>query len=143
MINQFREEYSFLSNFAAVNIVYGDITFPSVENYYVAMKTKDNQERLKISKMKPGEAKKYGRTLKIREDWDDIKLEVMMWGVSKKFLQEPYKSKLLATGMENIVEGNYWGDSFWGIDLKQDPNIGENNLGRILMIIRRFLKDEK
>lgn len=141
MILQFRKEYNFLSNFAPVYIKYGDITFPSVEHYYVAMKTKDQEERIKISKMKAGEAKKYGKTLKIRTDWDEIKLYVMSWGVAKKFKQEPFRTKLLATGNENIVEGNYWEDTFWGVDLKQNPNIGENNLGRILMSTRENLKN--
>lgn len=143
MINQFRGEYNWLSNFAAVNIVAGDITFPSVEHYYVAMKTKNHEERLKISKMKAGEAKKYGKTLEIREDWEEIKLDVMIWGVSEKFQQEPFRSKLLATGTQNIQEGNFWSDEFWGVNLKVNPNIGENHLGRIIMAVRTVLNKEK
>lgn len=136
MINSFRGEYSFLSNFAPVSIVYGSITFPSVEHYYVAMKTTDKKERIKISQMKAGEAKKYGRTLEIRPDWEDIKLSVMNWGLVCKFQQEPFKTKLIKTGIENIQEGNFWNDCYWGVDLKQNPNIGENHLGRLLMELR-------
>lgn len=142
MINQFRKEYSWLSNFTEVDIVYDNVTYPSVENFYVAMKTLNDEDRVKISKMSASEVKKYGETLKLRSDWDDIKLDVMCWSLCEKFKQEPFKSKLLATKNENIVEGNYWGDTFWGVDLKQNPNIGENYLGRILMKVREVLKNE-
>lgn len=143
MINHFRKEYAFLSNFTAVNIEYDKVIYPSVENFYVAMKTLDDEIRVQISKMSASEAKKFGKAMKIRPDWDKVKLDVMCWGLCEKFKQEPFKSKLLATKNENIVEGNYWGDTFWGVDLKQNPNVGENYLGRILMKVREVLKNEK
>lgn len=142
MINHFRKEYSWLSNFQSVDIVYDNVTYPSVENFYVAMKTKDKDIREKISKMSANQAKKFGRTLELREDWEKVKLDVMTWGLCEKFKQEPFKTKLLNTGAENIVEGNYWEDTFWGVDLKENPNIGENYLGRLIMTVRKVLKDE-
>jgi predicted NAD-dependent protein-ADP-ribosyltransferase YbiA (DUF1768 family) len=60
-----------------------------------------------------------------------------MYGlVYLKFANHPELLKqLLATGDEELVEGNGWGDRFWG---KVD-DIGENNLGKILMGVRREL----
>lgn len=142
MINHFRKEYSWLSNFQKVKITHKGITYPSVENFYVAMKTNDTKIREDISKMTPSEAKLKGRKLDLRKDWEKVKIDVMTWGLCEKFKQEPFKTKLLNTGDENIVEGNYFGDTFWGVDLKQNPNVGENYLGRILMNIRKVLKLE-
>lgn len=142
MINHFRKEYSWLSNFESVTIEYGDLVFPSVEHFYVAMKTEDELMRYNISLMcgsEAGKVKKIGRTLDIREDWEEIKLDVMEYGLRQKFSQEPFKTKLIETGNQNIQEGNYWNDTFWGVDLKQDPNIGENHLGRLIMKIREEL----
>ncbi len=140
MINHFRKEYSWLSNFTEVSIKYDNIIYPSVENFYVAMKTEDVSIRKQISLMTAAESKKIGRKLIIRKDWEDIKLSVMYYGLNAKFKQEPFKSKLLATGDQNIVEGNYWNDTFWGVDLKQNPNIGENHLGRLIMRVRDLIK---
>lgn len=145
MINNFKKEYSWLSNFAVVTIGYGDLIFSSVELFYIAMKTKDEMKRWNISRADPSEAgklKKASRKWELREDWEDIKLEVMEYGLRQKFSQEPYKSNLLATGDQNIVEGNYWDDTFWGVDLKQNPNVGENHLGRLIMKIREELNNE-
>ncbi len=91
----------------------------------------------------PNICKKESKNIEIRKDWEDIKLEVMYKLLVKKFTQEPFKSKLLATGNENIQEGNFWNDTFWGVDLKQNPNVGENNLGRLIMYIRILLKQGK
>ena len=55
------------------------------------------------------------------------------------FNQEPFRTKLINTLDENIVEGNWWGDVFWGVNLKVDPNVGENHLGRLIMEIRKEL----
>lgn len=140
MINHFRGEYSWLSNFAECKIRYGSLTFNSVELFYIAMKIDDDDlKRREISLSSASEAgqwKKASKEWKLREDWDDIKLNVMEYALRQKFSQEPFKSKLIATGSQNIQEGNYWNDTFWGVDLKQNPNYGENHLGRMIMKIR-------
>ena len=83
---------------------------------------------------------KISRQFKIKKDWDEIKLYVMDYCLLQKFNQEPFKSKLLDTGDEYIMEGNWWGDKFWGVCLK--TNIGDNNLGKLIMQIRSSLKNE-
>lgn len=138
-ISSFKGEHAWLSNMQRIEpFFYGHLKFDSVECFYVAMKTTDIVERAKISKMKPYEAKKYGRALNLRGDWDEIKLGVMKWGLKKKFSQPKFKDLLLATGNQELIEGNTWGDTFWGVC----NGVGENHLGKLLMEIREQLKGE-
>ena len=134
MIREFQGDYRWLSNFAPCKIYYEGLVYGSVENAYQAAKTKDEAERLKISTMTSGEAKRYSRTLTVRSDWDDIKLNVMRDLSCIKYSKEPYLSKLVSTGDLYIQEGNRWGDKFWGVCLKTGE--GQNNLGLLLMDIR-------
>ncbi len=86
----------------------------------------------------PGKAKRLVKRLKIRSDWNSIKIDVMETGLRAKFEQNhDLRELLLATGEEELQEGNMWGDTFWGIDLK--TNVGENHLGKLLMKIRAEL----
>jgi predicted NAD-dependent protein-ADP-ribosyltransferase YbiA (DUF1768 family) len=55
-----------------------------------------------------------------------------------KFSKDPLKSRLLNTGDSELIEGNWWGDKFWGVD--ERTGVGKNNLGKILMEIREELK---
>ena len=73
-----------------------------------------------------------GRHLPLRPDWEDVKLSVMEGLLRQKFREEPFKSQLKATGDAQLVEGNYWGDVYWGVCRGQ----GENHLGKLLMKIR-------
>jgi hypothetical protein len=78
-------------------------------------------------------AKKLGRKCTIREDWDYIKLGIMDQILRAKFEQNPnLMAKLKATAPKELVEGNTWGDTYWGVCRGR----GENHLGRLLMKIR-------
>lgn len=138
MIKQFIGDYAFLSNFALVKINHMGRVFTSVENAYAASKCKYDEDVDKFLNITSGQAKRLGRTVAIRDDWEDIKYNVMRDLVFQKFEQEPYKSKLLQTGDLEIQEGNYWKDTYWGVDLK--AGIGKNNLGKILMEVRESIK---
>ena len=149
MIDSFTGRWNFLSNFFLVEIEHQGIKYPSVEHYYVAMKIKNDQQidgryigyvdcRELISKIKsPGQVKRFGRTLKIRKDWDDVKLDVMLWGVREKFKKEELKELLLSTDEQPLIEGNWWNDTYWGVC----KGVGENNLGKILMQVREEVKN--
>ena len=139
-ITNFFDEYRFLSNFWMCNIEYEGIKYPSVEHAYQAAKTNDKEKQMIIAKLSTAvEAKKYGRILVVRKDWDDIKLEIMYTLVKKKFANNNIlKRQLLATGDAILVEGNTWGDVFWGVC----NGVGENHLGKILMKVRQELLDE-
>ena len=117
--------------------------FNTLENFYVAMKTEDGYHRQKVSTMTPAEAKRYGRYLPLRGNWDQIKLEVMLFGLRYKFsdMNPTLKKKLLSTGDCTIEEGNNWGDIFWGVD--NFTRAGDNHLGRLLMQVRKEIQSGK
>jgi len=136
-IDRFAGEYSFLSNFYPVEIVFGGESYPSVEHAYQAAKTLNLEERAWIrAAKKPGTAKKLGKTVTLRPGWNELRLRVMEELVLQKFSRDnALRAELVATGDLQIVEGNTWKDAFWGVyDGK-----GENHLGRILMSVRSRL----
>lgn len=148
MINSFTGRWRFLSNFHPVTIEHQGIKYPSVEHYYVAMKIKSDQQidgryithidcREMIAKIPdPAKVKQFGRILKLRKDWDNVKLDVMLWGIREKFKNEDLRQLLMETGDEELVEGNWWGDKFWGVSNGE----GDNHLGKILMKVREELR---
>ena len=139
MINRFIDEYEFLSNFYP-SPIYDDAgkEYPTVEHYFQAMKTFVPQERELIrSAESPGKAKRIGRLVQLREDWEDRKLDIMEKALIQKFQILRLREKLLATGNEKLVEGNFWNDTYWGICKGE----GENHLGKLLMNIREKIRD--
>ena len=63
-----------------------------------------------------------------------------MYGLIKqKFNKEPFRSKLIETGIQYIQEGNYWNDTFWGVNLKTGE--GQNILGKMIMTLRDELNN--
>ena len=136
MINSFEGKYAFLSNFYEHPINEGSLTFPTNEHYFQAMKTLDLTERIAIARAgTPGQSKRMGRSVKLRSDWEDIKLSVMETALRLKFADPELAAMLKATGDEELVEGNWWNDTFWGVC----NGVGENNLGKLLMKIRAEL----
>ena len=137
MIKNFKGKYAFLSNFEPTDIVFNRIVYRSAEAAFQAQKTFDVDERLYIARLSPSEAKKAGRKVNLRKDWELNKVSIMFDVVLAKFSQnEELKTKLLDTGEQGLVEGNDWGDKFWG----QVNGEGENYHGKILMSIRFVLR---
>jgi len=132
------EENNWLSNMARVDIKLKGKIYPSVEHAYMSEKSKDKswKELCSQKNIIGTQIKKFSSTIKLRDDWEKVKLLVMEYCLKQKFEQEPFKTMLIGTGNENIQEGNYWNDTFWGVNLKSNPNIGENHLGRLIMKIR-------
>lgn len=137
MIDKFDGPYRFLSNFWGCSVSIGMMTFASAEHAYQAAKSLDLQEWKLIQRCPtPGAAKRAGHALKIRPDWDQVKNEVMEIIVKTKFHQHSNLAHLLVeTGDQELIEGNTWGDTYWGVC----NGIGENHLGKILMKIRSEL----
>ena len=138
IIDSFRGEHFFLSNFFEAPVIYDGITYLNNEAAFQAQKTLNKKQRLKFAMLNPSQAKKMGRSVSLRPDWEEIKINVMYEICKAKFTQnENLKRSLLNTGNAELIEGNNWGDKIWG----QVNGIGENNLGKILMRIREELKD--
>jgi len=137
MITSFKSEYAFLSNFAPAKVVLDGLEYPTVEHAYQAAKTTDQYSRRDIKLLdSPGKAKRYGRSVIMRLDWHMVKDRIMMDLLKQKFKQEPYRTLLKNTGNQKLIEGNTWGDRYWGCEWQAGQWVGLNRLGYMLMYIR-------
>lgn len=138
MIGNFDGKYAFLSNFYPSSVTdEDDITYPTVEHYFQAMKTLDKAQRFNMAiQSTPGKAKRLGRKCNLRPDWESIKDSIMEDALRKKFSDPILKKALLDTGDEYLEEGNTWGDQYWGVC----NGTGKNKLGKLLMKLREEIK---
>lgn len=113
-------------------------SYKSVENYYQSMKTLDPEMLEAIEDATPSGSKQIGKKVTIRQDWADIKYDIMKKALWAKWSKPEYREALLETGDEMIIEWNNWGDRTWGVDIRD--NKGKNWLGQALMEIREELK---
>ena len=135
-IDSFKGDFAFLSNFAQCRFVHEGIVFVTNEHFYQSMKTLSVKERRRISLFQTaGETKREGRKLKIREDWESVKVDVMREGLRLKFFTGSILAQMLeATHPATLIEGNWWHDQFWGnCTCKKHPKPGKNMLGILLM----------
>lgn len=139
MISGFRGRWTRFSNYAVCSIWFEGHIYNSVEHAYQAAKTLNEWQRQHIRHLAtPNQAKKAGRTVLLRSDWEEVKLDIMRSLLQEKFSQEPDRMTLLSSGDHVLVEVNWWGDTFWG----QCPlGVGTNHLGSLLMQIRDELKE--
>lgn len=136
-IRSFSGKYAFLSNF----FIEPDGTH--VEGEFQQMKATNLEDSDKFEGLAPAEAKAMGKTIALRENWDEVKIEVMSWLVERKFADNDVMlARLLETGDAPLIEGNRRGDSFWGVT-RSGWGEGENHLGQILMSVRDKLRGDK
>lgn len=147
MIDRFAGPYGFLSNFAPARVVLEGEPYPTVEHAYQAAKVEFDDCALygnppiNLKRWRhviqeaasAAAAKRIGRRVPLRPDWDEIKVRVMAELLGQKFAPgTAYREKLQATGDATLIEGNTWGDTYWGVCNGK----GTNMLGQILMAIR-------
>ena len=138
VISSFRGKFEFLSNFYPISVAYEGKSYPSSEHAFVAAKTLDEDIRTAITLVPTtGKVKKLGKTLTLRNDWNAVKINEMRRILEDKFSPSrtdvPIMQWLADTAPAILIEGNTWGDRFWG----QSPvGNGRNELGKILMSIR-------
>lgn len=134
-ISSFRGAYGFLSNMTTAVFEWDGRTYRNSEAAFQSAKSLDPKERDSFSTLTGVVAKRAGRRVNLRSDWESVKVAVMEEVVREKFVQNPeLLKKLIDTGDAELVEGNSWHDTFWGVD--QTTGEGENHLGRILMKLR-------
>lgn len=128
-IDAFEGDYEFLSNFFEHNGW-------TVEHHFQAAKTDDPVWVARIlSAGTPGRAKKLGRQAPLRPDWEELKVHVMRTLLAVKFSSPELALRLVWTGEAELVEGNWWNDTYWGVCKGR----GENRLGKLLMDLRNVL----
>lgn len=139
-IMEFRGDNRYLSNFFPASFVWNNTLWPNAEVAYQAAKATSAEDALSFMSLTAGQAKRHGREIKIREDWDEVKFDLMRDIVRAKFVQNPeLRDKLLATGTSHIEEGNNHNDRIWGV-CPPGSSQGQNWLGKILMEIREDLR---
>jgi N-glycosidase YbiA len=129
----FTGSYRFLSNFWPCCVVVDDVQYGSAEHAYQAGKAMEHCDREMIrNAVSAKEAKALGRQVKVRPDWDAVRLSWMKRVLEAKFSDRRLRSLLLSTGAARLVEDNAWGDTFWGVCKGK----GTNHLGRLLEEVR-------
>ena len=157
MIDRFKGDYRWLSNFAISPIPAFGRQVPTVEHAYQAAKAEHMVDRDAILKLaEPGQTKRLGQKIEMREDWEEIKDLVMLTLLRRKYARADMMEKLLATGDRLLIEGNSWKDTYWGCIQEKVSNvkmmnpshrhspspgwIGLNTLGRLTMEVRRDVR---
>lgn len=137
-IDSFRGYFYYLSNFYPCNVTVNGITYQNSEAAFQAQKCIRAEDRIRFANMTPKEAKRYGKKIPLRSDWEKVKLDIMRGVLIAKFSQNPdLRNSLVSTGDAELIEGNMWGDTYWGIC----DNKGENHLGELLMEVRTLYKE--
>lgn len=132
-IQNFSGYYRFLSNFYRNPVTLGSVIYPTAEHAYQMHKPKFESDRLEVSFARtPGEAKRLANLCVPVNDWHEIKLAIMEKVLRAKFDEPNARALLLSTRGRNLIEGNTWGDIYWGVC----NGAGHNHLGKLLMKIR-------
>jgi ribA/ribD-fused uncharacterized protein len=137
IVNGFFGKHRFLSNFHLEPVVFDGMTYCATENAYQAAKTLDLEDRKRFQDVAPRTAKRLGRSVSLRPDWDAVRIDVMRTLQREKFKPgSDLSQRLLDTGDAVLLEANYWGDCFWGVC----RGAGESWLGTLLMERREELR---
>jgi ribA/ribD-fused uncharacterized protein len=135
------EEFQFLSNFYPSPFSKDFIRWETVEHYFQAHKCLKEEDFNKVWRAKyANDAKRLGHSVEVKSNWNDIKDQIMWDAIRLKFKHnEDLREMLLATDGYELVHYAPWGDDYWGVD---KDGKGQNKQGKILMIVRKELKDE-
>lgn len=138
MITNFKN--TFLSNMYSHPITFKGYTYSCAEAAFQAQK---NLNMCHLFQNVDGYvAKKLGKSILLRDDWGRVKVDIMYDIITEKFKDIELRDKLLATGNEVLIEGNTWGDTFWGMVKSGNNYSGSNVLGQILMEVRNDINEE-
>ncbi|NRB63767.1 MAG: NADAR family protein [Saprospiraceae bacterium] len=135
------DKYGEFSNFSPYGIDFDGLYYPTLEHYFQSQKFIDSKYSEKIRNVKtPKEASDLGksRDYKIKDDWDEIKDDIMFTGLTRKFeIHQNLKDLLISTEDLLLIENSPF-DNYWGIGKSGD---GFNKLGILLMRIREIVKN--
>ena len=145
------EEFGGLSNMSgAFPMSVNGVRVLTSEHLYQTLKFRDHPEvqKLILSKPSPIDCKMVAKSKvnreKIREDWEEVQLEVMEFCLKLKLLSHWIKfgNLLRVTEGKEIVEISSKRDTYWGKVRSEEGLVGENRLGKLLMKLRDELLGE-
>ena len=138
-IDRFVGKHAFLSNFYEHRMVYAGIGVSTAEHAFQMSKATNPEDMRHIASQRtPGLAKRLGRRVTLPDNWEEIKQDVMLDIVRVKFEHPDLRQKLMDTGDAELIEGNSWGDCYWGVC----NGVGSNHLGKILMRVRDEIRSD-
>lgn len=127
-----------LSNMQETKIIWMNMEFNSVEAAYQASKATSLKVAEEFIPMTGKQAKNHSNKIKVRSDWQFIKLNVMAQLVHQKYLSNQLlQTKLIETWPKYLEETNYWNDEYWGVCNGK----GMNYLGKLTMATRAYFKE--
>lgn len=149
-VGSFSGDLEFLSNMYKIPIYFNESkydnfqpdfkVYPSSENLYQALKCKYIKDRELFQNVDPHKSKRIGRSIEIRSDWDNVRLEAMKLVIDLKFKNIELAEKLIDLPDDKIIEFNNWGDRFFGICNGE----GLDHLGKILRAKKQqIIKDKQ
>ena len=149
-VGSFSGDLEFLSNMHKIPIYFNESkydnfqpdfkVYPSSENLYQALKCKYIKDRELFQNVDPYKSKRIGKTVEIRYDWDNVRLEAMKLAIDLKFKNIELAEKLIDLPDDKIIEFNNWGDRFFGICNGE----GLDHLGKILRAKKQqIIKDKQ
>jgi ribA/ribD-fused uncharacterized protein len=157
-IDSFTDTYRFLHSYAylATPIRLWEQNWLTAEHTFHAGKTANPSDfRFIRDAPTPGEAYRRGRKIALRPDWGQVRRQIMLQVVTAKFSNPDLRGQLVATGSAPLINGNSWGDDYWGAVPTTSNPVGElwqaidgtylagyNWLGRILMMTRELMTPE-
>lgn len=143
IIDTFRLGYNWLSNFYKAPIIVDGITYPTIEHAFQGAKTDDIEDKTRIAaNANPVIAKRLGKRVQLRENWNEMRLGIMRELIDLKFQDRMLADKLIATGDAILIEGNRWHDNYWGACSCAgcSTKTHQNQLGLLLMEKREQLE---
>lgn len=139
-----RGKYGCFSNFTSTYIVYDEAPYQNSEAAFQAQKCKYPEDKVGFYLLSGSASRQKGRVVPLRDDWEDVKYDIMVDVLRAKFTQNSVmRDVLLSTGTEEILENTTgWHDNIWGnCSCARCQGIpGSNLLGKALMQVRAELR---
>mgnify|MGYP002851785871 CR=1 FL=1 len=135
--------FGVFSNFTESQLTYEGVSYTNPEAMFQSMKLLNKEQRKQFSSLSPATAKKMGRSVSLRDDWEEVKYDCMLQTVLARCEQEVNFSETLKhTGDSFIFEDTTgWHDNEWGCCScdKCSGKKSKNMLGLALMDARARL----
>ena len=136
--------YGCFSNFAYAPMEYNGLHFDSSEAAWQAQKCTNSEDIKQFCNLSASAAKRLGRSVTLRKDWEDVKYDIMVEVLKAKFTQNQNMLRVLLSTQDKLLveDTTGWHDNIWGSCScpRCAATTGKNLLGKALMQVRSDLK---